>query len=593
MPERFGKIFLFIVLMVFAAVQHVPAQDEIRVAIALNNAAQYYQKGQPGKALQILDKIRKRYPDHPQLNYYLAILYFHVLGDKVGAEEFYKKARQQNPRLIDPQLLSPEQIRKIFTPIKINEQTINLRLVLKRVRQLFLRNAFKEARTALLQAETYLDKADEKEIHRYYLYTAYTYMRLDSLYQAAYYFHQLNRHNLDPQEEKLYREAQQTIQPFLDAFYRRYRKPNEALQLLNETLQQNNYPRLQILIDLLMPIIKPDHPAYFPLMIYRLQVLVHQRNVQQGLAYYQRVKAEMEKAGVFQSYRDRMVNIFQQLTLQSIQRQVGNQSAMADSLMLKGKYDAGWQIYQHLLAGHEGSKPIEGYLYYQLAKIHLTLGKYALAKKFIKKAGNVNFSKSLLEELATDVVNGELFEEEWHQKYRLALDMASQNAWSHVRAMLLPLLESPYLRLGLKAPTLMLLARAYNNMGKIPWAIQLAENARLFSNQPDSITQYIEQLKTIKQENRFVQIPKRRHKHVYLVTLLYRGSVEFKVFPLYKFHIYGKGGSLPPFSSYSSGTISIKGGGLYRIEYDRKIFLKRAMTMGEILAFTQFYLSFR
>ncbi len=568
-------------------------QENLRVAIALNNAAQYYQKGKPGKALQILDKIYKRYSDNTRLNYYLSILYFHYLGDKVGAEEFYKKARQNEPRLIDPQLLTEDQIKQIFTPVKLNEQTINLRLVLKRVRQLFIRNAYKEARTSLQQAGIYLSKADSKEVQRYHLYLAYTYLKLDSLYQAAFHFSKVQQKLLPPRESQFYSQVQKKVQPFLERFYRRFKKPNEALQILNRTLQNGKYSELQILLDLMEPFIQPGNPAYFPLKIYRLKLYVHQKNYTKGLAYYDQVKKEMEQAGVFQTYMDRMFEVFQQLTLQAIQVKIGRQSSLADSLMLKGEYDAGWQIYRELIDANRSSKTILGYLYYQLAKINYRLGKYKLANQFVEKAGEVNFNRALLENLATDISNAQEFEAEWQNKYSIARMAAHHRKWNTVKNLLLPLLQSPYLRFGLKAPTLMMLARAYESMGNIPWAIKLAQSARPYTAETDSINTYLAKLKKNSEKQRFVRIPEFRIKPIYMLTLLHRGSVEFKVFPLYKFQYYGKETPLPPLLSYSSGTIPIKGGNLYRVEYDKKIFIKRALTMGGILALTQFYLSFR
>ncbi|RMG66878.1 MAG: hypothetical protein D6715_05895 [Calditrichaeota bacterium] len=591
-----GLVYLFCLLLGLAGWMPLKAQNsrEIRLQIALNNAALYYQQGELERAYSVLQQIAGEFPDNPDLNYRLAILSYRLLGDMVAYEKYYRKALSAQPGLVDPQLLSDADVAKIFRVQKLNEESINLRGVLQRVRLLFEHRSFGEACTALLVARHYLPHVGPEDASRYHLYLSYAYARLDSLMRAAAEAIQVDEKMIGGPDRALLDSLHQSVRPWLERFLNQHGTLRAALSFLSDLEHRRRFQELLVATQIFSQKLFPyPHSGYWPVQLYRLEALAQLDNWREGLPLHEALSRQLEQAGLLERYADQLNQAYARLTLASIQERVGRTSARADSFLLWGQYAEGMNLYQDMLEANADEGDIQAFLYYSLSKIHAAIGRYGRAREYWQKARDRGMNAVLMDTLKAQIQRAEAFEKAWQETSRKVAALLAAHRPQEARSLLVPLMKSPYLRFGLRARALMLAARVYRQLGYLSWAHSLVKQATRYPADRDSLHAADSLLAARRQQRYFAALPDTSRQGFFRLSFLSSRNGAVDLLLVQPDDLFGVHAAPPVVTAAFGNEASLRGGTIYRLHLDKNRSWRQLLGTLGLFAFSRLYLTFR
>ncbi|RMD87669.1 MAG: hypothetical protein D6813_13220, partial [Calditrichaeota bacterium] len=492
-----------------------------------------YQRKELKKAIRTLERLLKKYPKNADLNYTLA-LFYRVRGDKKRFNLYYDRFRKFHPELQDdsnyPNIsnLSKEMLARLLSPEKVSSDEYNLRIELKRIEESFQRQKFEEARILFTNAERFYPQARKETQNQYHFMGLRLYDQLgdEYRYQALLHFRKMNSELLSPPNKKLFEQNYAKWKGELQKFQQIYRHKTEVNRKKGELLNNQEYEKLLLFIELVYPYYQ-DSPQYLTVLeLDRLEGLIHLKRLSEARQLRDSLANAIMSDSKFYPHLNRLT---QTLINAETEIKIAKARVKADSLMLWGKYKEGLLIYGDLLQKQTELNLNPDYIYLSLAHIHRDIARFNEARKFLEKISPANV---LLKDSITVVMNSikeaETFEQRWKRSMQRVTNLMADHQYQRAEREIIDLVNSPYLRFGLKDSTFSTLASIYAELGRFAWANELLLFAQQFSQKPALKEKQRLKINEFYKKNKLYPLP-HPYRQPVLFEIDYPNTIQFSI----------------------------------------------------------------
>ncbi len=579
LTRRTFYLWLCLFFLIFSLMQSSSFGQEIDLKkqlyeISINNIKILYTKGDLAGAFKRLVKLEQRFPDDALIKYMLSILYYYYQEDLGQANKYFKQAQKLNPQFdLPPRELTPEKRNEIFLPKE--ESGVNLKIVIAEIEKSIERNKWKEAEVNFINGKQYINQASPKIRAIYYLQGLKIYDKKKDEIRSLNYFNKIKEIYLSDKYKREFEHYKEGYSKKWERFKKLYTSKITLTNAISEYLDNKNIDELLIFLDLCSYIYLNNKEIMFFLQLKRLEAFLNIPDLKRAENLYRSLslkKATIQTPG----YLATLDHLYSEILILRAERVIRWEKARADSLMLIGLYDEGMAIYKSILKRQKKGKLASRFgnelIYLALAKIHKDIGKYNTARKYLDNIKATIELQQRVSSLCDSIAKAELFEKTWQQKMTEAKNYWASADYNLVIKTLRPLLESPYLRYGMKFETYNLLAEALIKKGYFFWAKHLKIVAMHYPvcDKKLTIMDIRAQLQPLYQEQRFYLKPSIVNlKHP--LKIKYYRNVEFLIRKHLSSDYLAHNNDVVFAKKFiSSSSLPITSGGVYSIEFEEK-----------------------
>ncbi|MHB2149230.1 tetratricopeptide repeat protein [Calditrichota bacterium LG25] len=579
-------LFTVFFALAFAYGQEIDLKKQL-YEISINNVKILYTNGDKAGAFKRLVKLEERFPDDALVKYMLAILYYWYREDPQQAKRYFREAQKINPKYDRPPgNLTRDDLLEIFAPK--GKSGANLKIVIAEIEKSIQRNKWEEAEVSFINGKQYIDQASPKIQAIYYLQGLRIYDKKKEEILSLYYFNKVKETFLSGKYKRQFEPFKEKYDPRWKRFKKLYADVGTVSNAISNYLNEKNLDELLIFLDLCTVIHEKNREVKFFLELKRLEAFLNIPDLKRAEKLYQSLslqKINIQNAG----YLATLDRLHSELLILKAEQIIRWEKARADSLMLVGLYDEGMAIYKSILERQKKGRLAARFgnelIYLALAKIHKDIGKYNNARKYLDRLKKTVQLQQRVNSLRDSIARAELFEKTWQEKMHEAKKAWANANFDKVINTVRPLLQSPYLRYGMKFDTYNLLADAFAKKGYFYWAKHLKMVAMRYPLIAKSLTldDVKEQLQPLYQQQRFYLMPSvTRFK--YPLKIRYYRNVEFLIKQhLYDDYVAGKKQVRFSAKFMSSSSLPISSGAIYSIEFEEKGINKNLLVGAGIL----------
>ena len=457
-------------------------QDLLKIQIC--NAKKLYQKNKGNQAVRLMKRLVRSHPRDAEANYILALLLYKVKKDKRGMEKFLAIAQRFNSSYQSPLNLSEAELNRLLTPrCEENTNDLNLKIQLEEIEKYIQWGYWDKVQTLFLRAADFVPGATLYYRNRYYLNGLVLYDHLGDKLRVIHFYRLIDPDVLPPDKEPVYQRLQRKWRNEAEKFERKYRKPSLVTEKLDQLFQEKKYEDVLLFISLVDDYFRGDEQFSSLLNIYRLEVLLQLKHLREARALSDSLAWILTSPQLPRNYAFRLNQLNKKLLLLETGTRIARDKRKADSLMLRGYYSEGMAYYHRFLSQQQEMNGSPDFIYYLLSSIHMKIGQYDEARKFLKKINIQQFSEEQVNALRDSIGKAEEFEAHWRQEMSQIQTLLQNGQVEDARAHMVPLLASPFLRYGLKDSSYTTLARIYLREGKYIWAKEMLTLAQKYSSE--------------------------------------------------------------------------------------------------------------
>lgn len=571
-------IWIFLVIFFLAGGRDVTLaqqSDEQQnfLEISIHNAKILFNKDQGGRALRLLERLQEQYPRNPEINYLLSILYLKVSKDLGAMKKFYNMAVKYHPSYKFPRSLTEDEIYDLFLPGEMKDVDINLQLIIDKVEKNISRQKWEEARILLKSGKKYTMRVGHFKRNIYNLLGTVIYDHLDSLYTGLRYYRSLDPAAFPDEYEKIYVDLKPRWQRKAASFEKDYQKQRRVTEQIGQLYRDEKYREVLTFIDLVQGYFKSDLEYSSVLKLYRLESLIEIFRTHKARALADSLQYLFTVNTLPVTYQERLDVLETRIVRMETREKIGRQQVRADSLMLRGQYQEGMAIYSALLRQQEEKNISKDFVYFPLARIHKNIGEYDKARDYLNKVREGFIEQQEIVSLSDSINRSKLFEESWELNMKIVNSLMQNNKFSAAHDSVVRLVQSPYLRFGLRDSTYTTLSRIYLRLGKILWAKEMADAALRYAT-PARRQERQSLLSTINSafvRNRFSAPPMAASGYS-SIRIQYSNTVEFNIHNLEQGDIFAtRPPEVPDYRTFTHAATKLPGGRPYLVQFDESV----------------------